>query len=186
MYPEALRHKIDAINDHVYHSINNGVYRCGFATTQAACTCARRVAFLSYRGCVSCHAQYATHIAHPLFCTPHRAHCADETAFVELFDALDQYETLLSKQRYLCGDVLTEADIRLCMTLFRFDEVYIVHFKCNKRAIREYPALSAYARDVYQTGGVGSTINMYVHARGAHALTAATALTGCHQRATTA
>ena len=72
-YPESLRREIDAINDIVYHNINNGVYRAGFATTQSA---------------------------------------YDE-AFDQLFDAMDELEALLSKQRYLVGEQITEADWRL-------------------------------------------------------------------------
>ncbi|PSC67156.1 Glutathionyl-hydroquinone reductase [Micractinium conductrix] len=113
LYPADLRAKIDEINDWVYPTINNGVYRCGFATSQEAY----------------------------------------ETAFDELFAALDRVEGILGQQRYLAGDVLTEADIRLFMTLIRFDEVYVVYFKTNKAFIHEYPNLRGYVQDLYQTPG---------------------------------
>ncbi|KAK8964630.1 hypothetical protein KSP40_PGU020482 [Platanthera guangdongensis] len=85
---------------------------------------------------------------------------AYDEAVVKLFDALDKCEEILSKQRYICGNVLTEADIRLFVTLIRFDEVYTVHFKCNKRLLREYPNLFNYTKDVYQISGISSTVNM--------------------------
>lgn len=79
-----------------------------------------------------------------------------------LFSALDEYEALLSGRRFLCGDALTEADIRFAMTLFRFDAVYVVYFKCSRRMIREYPHLHAYVRDIFQyaDGAIGRTIDM--------------------------
>ncbi|PSJ53679.1 glutathione S-transferase family protein [Pseudaminobacter soli (ex Li et al. 2025)] len=119
-YPQALRQEIDAVNDMVYPSINNGVYRAGFATTQAAY----------------------------------------EEAFKELFGALDSLEDRLSRQRYLLGDRLTEADWRLFTTLVRFDPVYVGHFKCNLRRIADYPNLSNYLRELYQMPGVAGTVNM--------------------------
>ncbi len=119
-YPEALRTEIDAVNDWIYPQINNGVYRAGFATTQAA---------------------------------------YDE-AVNDLFAALDRAEVLLSKQRYLAGDQLTEADIRFYTTLVRFDPVYVSHFKCDRKQIADYPALSGYLRELYQLPGVAETTRM--------------------------
>ncbi len=119
-YPQALRHDIDEINEFVYHAINNGVYRAGFASTQAAY----------------------------------------DAAFVKLFSALDEIELRLSKQRYLVGSILTEADWRLFTTLVRFDPVYVGHFKCNLRRIADYPNLSNYLRDLYQHPGIADTLNM--------------------------
>eukprot|EP01138_Halocafeteria_seosinensis_P011894 gb/GECG01012156.1/.p1 GENE.gb/GECG01012156.1/~~gb/GECG01012156.1/.p1 ORF type:complete len:338 (+),score=39.48 gb/GECG01012156.1/:1-1014(+) len=90
-----------------------------------------------------------------------------EKAVKEVFEGLDKCEDILSKNRYLCGDKLTEADIRLFPTLVRFDEVYVVHFKCNKRFIHQYPNLHNYVKDIYQTvlpngKTIGSeTVNMY-------------------------
>ncbi len=76
-----------------------------------------------------------------------------------LFDALDQLEQRLAQQRYLVGDVLTEADWRLFTTLIRFDAVYVGHFKCNLRRIEDYPNLSNYVRELYQVPGVAKTVN---------------------------
>lgn len=119
-YPESLREEIDAINEIVYHNVNNGVYRAGFATTQSA---------------------------------------YDE-AFNQLFDTMDELEVLLSKQRYLVGDQITEADWRLFTTLVRFDAVYYNHFKTNKKRLTDYPNLWAYTRELYQIPGVAKTVNM--------------------------
>lgn len=119
-YPEPLRETIDAVNERVYHDVNNGVYKAGFATTQDAY----------------------------------------EEAVTTLFDALDWLEQTLSAQRYLAGDVITEADWRLFTTLVRFDAVYVGHFKCNLRRIADYPNLSNYLRELYQVPGVASTVNM--------------------------
>lgn len=83
-----------------------------------------------------------------------------EEAVTQLFEALDHWEGVLEKQRYLCGDRLTEADICLFTTLFRFDAVYYVHFKCNLRQIRDYPNLWGYLRDIYQYPGVKATCNL--------------------------
>ncbi|MEM9621220.1 MAG: glutathione S-transferase family protein [Pseudomonadota bacterium] len=81
-------------------------------------------------------------------------------AFTALFGALDWVEDRLSKQRYLLGDTLTEADWRLFTTLVRFDAVYVGHFKCNLRQLAEYPSLSGYLRDLYQVPGVAETVHM--------------------------
>ncbi|MDH6260241.1 glutathione S-transferase family protein [Bradyrhizobium sp. BR13661] len=118
-YPAALREEIDAINARVYDTVNNGVYKAGFATTQEAY----------------------------------------EEAVVPLFDTLDWLEQRLTERRFLLGDVLTEADIRLFTTLIRFDAVYVGHFKCNIRRLIDYPNLSAYTRDIYQWPGIAETVN---------------------------
>lgn len=76
-----------------------------------------------------------------------------------LFERLDTLEKRLTDRRYLVGDTITEADIRLWVTLVRFDAVYHGHFKCNRRKITEYPALWAYARDLFQTPGFGDTVD---------------------------
>ncbi|WP_295813295.1 glutathione S-transferase family protein [uncultured Nitratireductor sp.] len=130
-YPEALRSEIDAVNDLVYDNINNGVYKAGFATTQAAY----------------------------------------EEAFEALFAALDRMDDRLSRQRYLAGERLTEADWRLFTTLARFDPVYVGHFKCNLRRIADYPNLSNYLRELYQVPGVAGTVDMLhikAHYYGSH------------------
>ncbi|MFN5522361.1 glutathione S-transferase family protein [Bradyrhizobium sp.] len=118
-YPEPSRSEIDAINQRVYDTLNNGVYKCGFATTQAAY----------------------------------------EEAIGPLFATLDWLEERLATRRFLLGDAMTEADIRLFTTLIRFDAVYVGHFKCNIRRIADYPHLSAYTRDLYQWPGVAATVN---------------------------
>jgi putative glutathione S-transferase len=83
-----------------------------------------------------------------------------EAAFDRLFEALDTLEERLGTQRWLVGDRQTEADWRLFTTLVRFDPVYVGHFKCNLRRIQDYPNLSNYLRDLYQTGGVKETVSL--------------------------
>jgi putative glutathione S-transferase len=119
LYPEALRDEIDALNDRIYETVNNGVYRSGFASTQAAY----------------------------------------EENVVKLFASLDWLEGILGERRYLTGDQITEADWRLVMTLFRFDPVYVGHFKTNLKRIVDYPNLWAYTRELYQYPGVAETVN---------------------------
>ncbi len=80
-----------------------------------------------------------------------------ERAYARLFDRLDQVSARLERQRYLVGDTLTEADVRLFTTLARFDAVYHGHFKCNRSKLSEMPVLWAYARDLFQTPGFGDT-----------------------------
>jgi putative glutathione S-transferase len=72
---------------------------------------------------------------------------------------MDWLEERLTKSRFLFGDTLTEADIRLFTTLVRFDAVYVGHFKCNLRRLADYRNLWAYARDIYQWPGVAPTVN---------------------------
>jgi putative glutathione S-transferase len=86
---------------------------------------------------------------------------AYEEAVYPLFETLDWLEQRLSGQRYLLGDVLTEADWRLFTTLIRFDPVYVGHFKCNIRRLEDYPNLWAYTRELYQYENVADTINMH-------------------------
>ena len=119
LYPGHLRGEIDAVNAEVYRDVNNGVYRCGFATTQQAY----------------------------------------EQAYVALFARLDALERRLAGQRYLLGNAITEADVRLFTTLVRFDAVYHGHFKCNRQKLSELPVLWAYARDLFQTPGFGDTVD---------------------------
>ena len=120
IYPEKLRDEIDKVNDWVYPTINNGVYRCGFAQSQQAY----------------------------------------DKAIAELTEAFDRVEDILSKQRYIAGDTFTEADIRLFVTLLRFDEVYVVYFKTNTRSVANSPAILEYCREIYQMPGVKETVNM--------------------------
>jgi putative glutathione S-transferase len=119
LYPEALRTEIDEVAELIFHDVNNGVYKCGFAGSQK-----------SYN-----------------------------RAYDKLFARLDWLEERLSTQRYLVGDTITEADVRLFTTLARFDAVYHGHFKCNRNKLSEMPVLWAYARDLFQTPGFGDTID---------------------------
>jgi len=130
-YPERLRDEIDAVNERVYQTVNNGVYRCGFATSQDAY----------------------------------------EEAFDQLFMTLDWLDDRLSRQRYLVGGHITEADWRLFTTLVRFDAVYHGHFKCNWKRIIDYPRLWPYVRELYQVPGVAETVDfMHIktHYYGSH------------------
>lgn len=90
---------------------------------------------------------------------------AYEEAFVQLFEELDYLEGLLGERRYLAGEYLTEADIRLFTTLVRFDAVYHGHFKCNLRRIEDYPNLSGWLRELYQRPGIGETVD-FEHIKG--------------------
>lgn len=120
LLPDEHRDEIEQINTRIYDTVNNGVYKCGFARTQEA-----------YEGAVE-----------------------------PLFETLDWLEDRLTSRRYLLGDRPTEADWRLFPTLFRFDAVYNVHFKCSRRRIADYPALWAYTRDLFQQPGIAATTNM--------------------------
>ena len=84
---------------------------------------------------------------------------AYERAYHKLFARLDKLSERLEGQRYLVGDTITEADIRLFTTLARFDAVYHGHFKCNRSKLSELPVLWAYTRDLFQTPGFGDTID---------------------------
>lgn len=119
-WPEAMRAEIEEVNARIYDTINNGVYKSGFATSQDAY----------------------------------------DAAVGPLFDSLDWLETRLADKRYLMGDTLTEADWRLFTTLIRFDPVYHLHFKCNRKRIVDYPNLWDYTRELFQMSGVAETVNM--------------------------
>ncbi|MGY4493818.1 glutathione S-transferase family protein [Pseudomonas sp. TE3610] len=84
---------------------------------------------------------------------------AYEQAFDEVFAKLDELESLLGERRYLAGEYLTEADVRLFTTVIRFDAVYHGHFKCNLRRIADYPNLSNWLRELYQWPGVAQTVD---------------------------
>ncbi len=118
-WPEYIRDEIEEVNTRIYSTLNNGVYKSGFATRQEA-----------YDEAVS-----------------------------ELFDTLNWLEERLSSRRYLMGDRITEADWRLVPTLFRFDLVYHLHFKCNRARIVDYPNLWGYTRELYQWPGIAETVN---------------------------
>lgn len=118
--PSAVRAPIDALNTRIYDTVNNGVYKAGFATTQRAY----------------------------------------DDAVNALFKSLDWLEERLSHGRFLIGDTPSEADWRLFPTLIRFDHVYHLHFKCNRKRMIDYPNLSAYTRDLYQWNGVANTVHL--------------------------
>ena len=83
-----------------------------------------------------------------------------EEAVIPLFESLHRLEELLSKQRFLCGDKLTEADVRPFPILVRFDTVYVSYFKCALKRIRDYPNLWGYTRDICQLSGIADTVNI--------------------------
>lgn len=117
LYPVELRDEIDALNDILFHEVNNGVYKAGFAKSQEAY----------------------------------------EEAYHLVFNRLDQLEERLAHSRYLFGDKITESDVRLYVTLARFDVAYFNGFRVNKKMLKDYPNLWAYARDLYQIPGFGDT-----------------------------
>ena len=85
---------------------------------------------------------------------------AYEEAVLPLFETLDQLEEKLGSRRFLCGNRITEADVRLFPTLVRFDSVYVSHFKCALKRIRDYPNLWGYTRDIYQMPGIAETVDI--------------------------
>ncbi len=85
---------------------------------------------------------------------------AYDEAVDELFAELDHWEQVLANQRYVCGNRLTEADVCMFTTLYRFDAVYNIHFKCSRRRIIDYPNLWAYVRDLYQMPAFADACNM--------------------------
>eukprot|EP01121_Diplochlamys_sp_Union-15-3_P002934 TRINITY_DN1276_c0_g1_i1.p1 TRINITY_DN1276_c0_g1~~TRINITY_DN1276_c0_g1_i1.p1 ORF type:complete len:267 (+),score=35.37 TRINITY_DN1276_c0_g1_i1:281-1081(+) len=89
-----------------------------------------------------------------------RSQQAYSEAFHKLFTALDKVEAILSKSRYLTGNSITEADVRLFTTLLRFDIVYYVHFKCNGKRLIDYPNLWGFVKDIFQTGHIKDTVNV--------------------------
>ena len=119
-WPQDLREAIDPVNARIYNTLNNGVYRSGFARSQGAY----------------------------------------DAAVTELFETLEWLEARLSEGRYLMGDRITEADWRLFPTLLRFDSVYHLHFKCNRKRIVDYPNLWAYTRELYQWPGIAETCRL--------------------------
>jgi putative glutathione S-transferase len=116
LWPDAVREEMEEVMERVFADVNNGVYRCGFAGSQAAY----------------------------------------EQAYDRLWAAIDWLEERLADRRFLMGDTITEADVRLYTTLARFDAVYHGHFKCNRQKLTELPNLWGYARDLFQTPGFGS------------------------------
>ncbi len=121
LYPEDLREEIDSLSEVIFHDVNNGVYKCGFARSQEAY----------------------------------------EEAYDVLFDRLDELEGRLATNRFLFGDYITDADVRLYSTLVRFDVAYYSAFKTNRNRIIDFPNLWGYLRDLYQTPGFGDTTNFH-------------------------
>lgn len=109
LYPEELRKDIDELNQFIFHDVNNGVYKAGFAQSQEAY----------------------------------------EEAYHLVFNAFDKLEERLTEKRFLFGDYITESDVRLYVTLARFDIAYFNGFRVNERMLKDYPALWGYARDLY-------------------------------------
>jgi putative glutathione S-transferase len=133
LYPEALRHRIDALNDEIYPHLNNGVYRAGFATTQGA---------------------------------------YDE-AFNEVFATLDALEQRLAGgDRFLFGAQPVETDIRLFVTLIRFDAAYHGIFKCNKRRLADYARLSDWLERMLNVPGLRETVSIDHIKRGYYSIKA--------------
>jgi putative glutathione S-transferase len=132
LYPDDLRAAIDALNVAVYPSLNNGVYRAGFATTQAAY----------------------------------------EEAVSDVFAMLDALERRLAGGSYLVGSRLTEADIRVFVTLARFDAAYFGQFKCNLRRIADYPRLSAYLKRLIALAAFRDTFSLDHIKRGYYSIKA--------------
>ena len=133
LYPQDLRAGIDALNDRVYRGLNNGVYRTGFATNQAAY----------------------------------------EEAFAEVFSTLDELESrLASSGPFLFGRRFTEADIRVFVTLVRFDAAYHGLFKCNLRRVADYAALSDFVARVLDVPGIRGTVSIDHIKRGYYSMKA--------------
>ncbi|WP_108259206.1 glutathione S-transferase family protein [Mangrovicoccus ximenensis] len=131
LYPEDIAGEIDALNAEVYDTLNNGVYKAGFASSQEA---------------------------------------YDE-AVAGVFATLDKLEDRLTGD-WLFGERFTEADIRLFVTLIRFDAAYHGLFKTNRRRISDYPRLKAYTRRVLELPGVRETVNMDHITRGYYSIKA--------------
>eukprot|EP01059_Diplonema_ambulator_P003685 TRINITY_DN133_c0_g1_i2.p1 TRINITY_DN133_c0_g1~~TRINITY_DN133_c0_g1_i2.p1 ORF type:complete len:343 (+),score=133.40 TRINITY_DN133_c0_g1_i2:82-1110(+) len=120
LFPADKEAEMREVDEKIYHGLNNGVYRAGFARTQEAY----------------------------------------EMGVNDVFETLDWLEERLERSRYIMGDAMTQTDIRAYVTLVRFDPVYVVYFKCNKKMIREYPNLYGFLRDMYQNPRIRSSTNM--------------------------
>jgi putative glutathione S-transferase len=110
LYPEDIRAEIDALNDIIFHEINNGVYKAGFARSQAAY----------------------------------------ENAYALVFKRMDWLDGRLSVNEYLFGERLTDSDVRLWVTLVRFDAAYYNAFRLNRARLIDFPSLWRYARALYR------------------------------------
>ncbi|KZT27233.1 hypothetical protein NEOLEDRAFT_1061557 [Neolentinus lepideus HHB14362 ss-1] len=127
LYPGHLRDQIDELNTWVYDTVNNGVYKAGFAKSQQAY----------------------------------------EAAVIPLFESLDRLEKILTGKDCLVDDQLTEADVRLFVTIIRFDVAYYTAFKCNIRSIRhDYPALHLWLRKLYWNNSAFQSSTNFAHIAG--------------------
>ena len=120
LYPNERRTEIDEMNQFIYSNINNGVYKCGFASTQSVY----------------------------------------EAEVINLFKALDKIELHLKRKKYLIGDSITLADIRLFVTLIRFDVVYYNHFKTNHQHIYEYEHLWSFVKRLFNHEKIKPTVKL--------------------------
>lgn len=120
LYPEALRSKIDELNEMIYEGINNGVYKSGFATVQAV---------------------------------------YEQNAKL-VYETLLKVDAILEKNKFVCGEVMTETDIRLFTSIIRFDAVYYGHFKCNLIAVRELQHISRWLKYIYEIPAIKDTVDM--------------------------
>lgn len=123
--PKELAQEMEAVDSWTYEGINNGVYKCGFATTQEA----------------------------------------HDLASKNLFDNMQRLEDLLATRPFIAGDMLTLSDVRVFQTLIRFDEVYVVYFKCDKRKVSEHPNIMSYMKRLWKIPGFKETTKM-AHIKG--------------------
>ncbi|MDR1778211.1 MAG: glutathione S-transferase C-terminal domain-containing protein [Clostridiales Family XIII bacterium] len=128
LYPENLRAEIDALNDVIFHDVNNGVYKAGFAESQAAY----------------------------------------EAAYDAVFARLDELDRRLAEKRFLFGDALTDSDVRLYVTLARFDIAYYFVFRVNRNRLTDFPNLFRYAKELYRIPAFGQTTDFDAIKRGYH------------------
>lgn len=119
LWPAEHLEEMEELMERILQTVNNGVYKAGFAGSQEAY----------------------------------------EKAYDELWDTLDFLEDHLAHRRYLMGESLTEADVRLFVTLIRFDAAYYGHFKTGRQTIQSLPNLGGYVRDLFQTPGFGDTVD---------------------------
>lgn len=162
LYPPELRGAIDELNAWIYEKINNGVYRVFKGNCEGGCLVCAGSAWALLPDFPS-QPKHETHHTpnRPTnqcgFATSQRAY---EAAVGDVFAGLDQVEAILSKQRFLAGDALTEADARLFPTVVRFDAVYNSLFRCTRRRVADYPSLTQWLREVYQLPGVAATADV--------------------------
>ncbi|MCS4487761.1 glutathione S-transferase family protein [Streptococcus sciuri] len=130
-YPESLREQIEQMNEWIYTTFNQGVYKAGMASSQSAY----------------------------------------EKAVTDVFETMEKLNQLFTKQTYLLGDKVTEADWRLFTTLVRFDAVYYGHFKCNLKRLVDFPNLWNYTKRLYHQPKIADTVHLdhvKIHYYGSH------------------